>query len=55
MGLSDTVIPLYAEHGVGNAGYTKRLTTAAGKVLTLVMGGDAPPPLASSSVTSATN
>ncbi|WP_298560334.1 D-alanyl-D-alanine carboxypeptidase family protein [uncultured Aliiroseovarius sp.] len=54
-GLSDTVIPLYAEHGVGNAGYTKRLTTAAGKVLTLVMGGDAPPPLASSSVTSATN
>lgn len=54
-GLSDTVIPLYAEQGVGNAGYTKRLTTAAGKVLKLVLGGDAPPPLASPSVTSATN
>ncbi|WP_424940429.1 D-alanyl-D-alanine carboxypeptidase family protein [Aliiroseovarius sp. S253] len=43
-GLSDTVIPLYAEQGVGNAGYPKRLTTAAEKVLKLVMGGDVPPP-----------
>ena len=54
-GLSDTVVPLYAESGVGNAGYTKRLTTAAGKVLTLVMGGDAPPPVVIPGTTSTTN
>lgn len=43
-GLSDTVVPLYAEQGVGKAGFGKRLTAAAGRVLTLVLGNDAPPP-----------
>jgi len=47
--------PAMAEHGVGNAGYTKRLTTAASKVLTMVMGGDAPPPLTLPSASSSTN
>ncbi len=42
-GLSDTVVPLYAEQGVGNAGFGKRLTVAAERVFALVMGNDAPP------------
>ena len=42
-GLSDTVVPLFAEEGVGNAGFGKRLTVAAERVLALVMGNDAPP------------
>ncbi|NDW53461.1 D-alanyl-D-alanine carboxypeptidase family protein [Aliiroseovarius sp. PrR006] len=54
-GLSDTVVPLYAEFGVGNAGYTKRLATAAGKVLAMVLGGDTPPPVALPGATSSTN
>ncbi|MHA6266595.1 D-alanyl-D-alanine carboxypeptidase family protein [Aliiroseovarius sp. CAU 1755] len=42
-GLSDTVIPLFAEQGVGNAGFAKRLTVAAERVLALALGNDAPP------------
>lgn len=42
-GLSDTVVPLFADEGVGNAGFGKRLTVAAERVLALVMGNDAPP------------
>ncbi|MCK8462817.1 D-alanyl-D-alanine carboxypeptidase [Aliiroseovarius sp. S1339] len=42
-GLNDTVVPLFAEEGVGNAGFRKRLTVAAERVLALVMGKDAPP------------
>lgn len=42
-GLSDTVVPLFAEEGVGNAGFGKRLTVAAERVLALLMGNDAPP------------
>ncbi|MCI2394584.1 D-alanyl-D-alanine carboxypeptidase family protein [Aliiroseovarius sediminis] len=42
-GLNDTVVPLYAEEGVGNAGFGKRLMVAAERVLALAMGNDAPP------------
>ncbi|SMR71138.1 D-alanyl-D-alanine carboxypeptidase (penicillin-binding protein 5/6) [Aliiroseovarius halocynthiae] len=54
-GLSDTVIPLYAERGVGNAGYTTRLTTAATKLLAHLMGNDAPPLPVEPGATTATN
>ena len=42
-GLNDTVVPLYAQEGIGNAGFGKRLTTAAQRVFALAMGNDAPP------------
>lgn len=54
-GLSDTVIPLFAEEGVGNAGFGKRLTVAAERVLALVMGNDAPPAAVQPDVAPATN
>ncbi len=54
-GLSDTVVPLYAQEGVGNAGFGKRLTVAAERVLALVMGNDAPPAALEPDVAPATN